>query len=70
MGKSNKIALEQFIEQRKKSYFDQNGTLDSLWYDEGIIFAITDYLSNNEPTKADYEYARKEYDIFLEQYIK
>ena len=67
---NNKITLEQFIAQRQKSYFDQNGTLDSLWFDEGIAFAVTDYLSKYEPTKADYEFARKEYDIELDEYRK
>ena len=59
--------LEKYVEQEKQWYLDHYGTLDWQWYDEGLIYAVLDYLSSCEPTDEDREYAKKELELNLDE---
>lgn len=37
--------LKNYVEQKKQWYLDKYGKLDWQWYDEGLVWAIEDYLS-------------------------
>ena len=37
--------LEAYVQQKKQWYLDKYGKLDWQWYDEGLIWAIQDYVS-------------------------
>ena len=37
--------LEAYVQQKKQWYLDKYGKLDWQWYDEGLVWAIQDYVS-------------------------
>ncbi len=37
--------LQNYVEQQKQWYLDKYAKLDWAWYDEGLVWAIQDYLS-------------------------
>ena len=61
------MTLEKYVEQQKQWYIDHYGTLDWQWYDEGLIWAIQEYLGSWDPTDADREYAKQEAEIDLDE---
>ena len=62
--------LEAYVHEKKQWYLDEYGKLDWEWYDEGLIWAIQDYVSmKGEFTDADVEFLRRtefEPEYFLE----
>lgn len=62
--------LEAYVQEKKQWYLDKYGKLDWEWYDEGLIWAIQDYVSmKGEFTEADVEFLRRtefEPEYFLE----
>ena len=61
------MTLEKYVEQQKQWYLDHYGTLDWHWYDEGLLLTVLDYLSSWEPTNEDREYAKKEFELDLDE---
>lgn len=59
------MTLKKHVEKQKQWYFDHYGTLDWHWYDEGLVWAVLDYLSSYDPTNEDREYAKKELELDL-----
>lgn len=52
--------LEAYVQQKKQYYLDKYGKLDWQWYDEGLIWAIQDYVSmKGEFTAADLEFLKR-----------
>ena len=52
--------LEAYVKAKKQWYFDKYGKLDWQWYDEGIVWAIQDYLSmKGEFSEADVEFLHR-----------
>ena len=47
------MTLEAFVSKRKKEY---EGEPHWMWEDEGVVYAIEDYLSSYEPTTEDLIY--------------
>ena len=37
-------SLRNYVEGSKQWYLDEYGKLDWQWYDEGVVWAIQDYL--------------------------
>lgn len=51
--------LKNYVEQKKQWYLDKYGKLDWQWYDEGLVWAIEDYLSMKvEFTEEDVTYLK------------
>ena len=49
--------LEAYVNEHKQFYLDTYGKLDWHWYDEGLVYAIQDYVSmRGEFTEADVEF--------------
>ena len=61
------MTLEKYIEKQKQWYLDHYGTLDWQWYDEGLIWAVQEYLGSWEPTDEDRKYAEKELELNLDE---
>lgn len=59
------MTLEKYVEQQKQWYLDDYGTLDQQWFDEGLIWAIKEYLVSWDPTDEDRKYAKEEAGIDL-----
>ena len=62
--------LEAYVNEKKQWYLDEYGELDWQWYDEGLIWAIQDYVSmRGEFTEEDVEFLKStelEPEYFLE----
>ena len=62
--------LEAYVQEKKQWYLDEYGKLDWQWYDEGLIWAIQDYVSmRGEFSDADVEFLHRtefEPEYFLE----
>lgn len=50
--------LKNYVEERKQLYLEKYGKLDWHWFDEGLAWAIGDYLSSCELTRADEMFLR------------
>lgn len=63
--------LEAYVQKKKQYYLDKYSKLDWQWYDEGLIWAIQDYVSmKGEFTEADVEFLKQtelEPEYFLEE---
>ncbi len=67
MGLTN---LKNYVEKQKQWYLEKYGKLDWQWHDEGIVWAIEDYLSMKGGfTKDDIEFL-KENDFVPEDFIE
>lgn len=52
--------LEAYVQKKKQWYLDKYGKLDWHWYDEGIVYAIQDYVSmKGEFTEEDVEFLHR-----------
>lgn len=51
----NYTTLQAFVSERKKDY---EGKPDWMWEDEGVVYAIEDYLSSYEATPEDVAYMK------------
>lgn len=60
------MTLEKYVEQQKQWYLDHYGALDWQWYDEGLIWAVLEYLSSWDPTDEDRKYSEKELELDLD----
>ena len=64
-------SLESYVNKKKQWYLDKYGKLDWQWYDEGIVWAIQDYVSmTGEFTEEDVEFLHRtefEPEDFLEE---
>ena len=62
--------LQDYVEKQKQWYLDKYGKLDWQWYDEGLVWAIEDFLSmRGEFTEEDVVYL-KELGFGPEDFIK
>lgn len=53
-------SLRGCVEKAKATYMRRYNALNYLWYDEGLVWAIQDYLScNGKFTKADVKYLKE-----------
>lgn len=53
-------SLESYVNEKKQWYLDKYGKLDWQWYDEGLIWAIQDYVSmTGEFTDKDVEFLHR-----------
>lgn len=51
------MELREFVECRKNEYYaDLKPTSTDYWEDEGLVYAIQDYLSSCDPTDNDVAY--------------
>lgn len=50
-----RMTLQKCVEDAKKRY---EGKPAWMWNDEGIVYAMQDYMSSCELTEADREYAK------------
>ena len=49
--------LEAYVNEHKQFYLDLYGKLDWRWYDDGLVYAIQDYVGMmGEFTTADVEF--------------
>ena len=49
--------LEAYVQEKKQWYLDEYGELDWQWYDEGLVWAIQDYISmRGEFSEEDVEF--------------
>lgn len=54
------VNLEMYVNEQKKWYLEKYGELNWRWYDEGLYYAIADYVSmRGEFTKEDVEFLRR-----------
>jgi hypothetical protein len=54
------ITLEDYVNEKKQWYLNQYGKLDWQWYDEGLVWAIQDYVSmNGEFSDADIDFLHR-----------
>ena len=52
--------LEAYVNEHKQFYLDTYGKLDWRWYDEGLVYAIQDYVSTRgEFSNADVEFLHR-----------
>lgn len=52
--------LEACVNEYKQFYLDLYGKLDWRWYDEGLVYAIQDYVGMmGEFTEADVEFLHR-----------
>ena len=52
--------LEAYVNEHKQWYLDNFGKLDWKWYDEGLVYAIQDYVSmRGEFSEEDVEFLRR-----------
>jgi hypothetical protein len=52
--------LEAYVNEHKQFYLDTYGKLDWHWYDEGLVYAIQDYVSMKcEFTEEDVEFLHR-----------
>ena len=52
--------LEAYVNEHKQFYLDLYGKLDWRWYDEGLVYAIQDYVGMmGEFTTADVEFLHR-----------
>ena len=52
--------LEAYVNEKKQWYLEEYGKLDWQWYDEGLIWAIQDYVSmRGEFSVADIEFLNR-----------
>lgn len=52
--------LEACVNEHKQFYLDLYGKLDWRWYDEGLVYAIQDYVGMmGEFTEADVEFLHR-----------
>lgn len=52
--------LQNYVEQQKQWYLDKYAKLDWGWYDEGLVWAIQDYLSmKGDFTEDDVAYLKE-----------
>ena len=52
--------LEAYVQEKKQWYLDKYDKLDWQWYDEGLVWALQDYLSmTGEFTETDVEFLRR-----------
>ena len=62
--------LEAYVQEKKQWYLDEYVELDWQWYDEGLVWAIQDYVSmRGEFTEEDVEFLYRtefEPEYFLE----
>ena len=54
------VNLEMYVNEQKKWYLEKYGELNWKWYDEGLYYAIADYVSmRGEFTQEDVEFLRR-----------
>jgi hypothetical protein len=54
------VNLEMHVNEQKKWYLEKYGELNWKWYDEGLYYAIADYVSmRGEFTEADVEFLHR-----------
>lgn len=52
--------LEVYVNEQKQWYLEEFGELDWQWYDEGLYYAIADYVSmRGEFSDADVEFLHR-----------
>ena len=52
--------LESYVQEKKQWYLDKYGKLGWEWYDEGLVWAIQDYVSmTGEFTESDVEFLHR-----------
>ena len=52
--------LEAYVNEHKSWYLDKYGKLDWHWYDEGLYYAIADYVSMmGEFSEEDKEFLKR-----------
>ncbi len=52
--------LEDYVNEQKQWYLEEFGELDWQWYDEGLYYAIADYVSmRGEFSDADVEFLHR-----------
>jgi hypothetical protein len=52
--------LEAYVNEHKQFYLDLYGKLDWRWFDEGLVYAIQDYVSmTGEFTESDVEFLHR-----------
>ena len=52
--------LEAYVNEHKQWYLEEFGELDWQWYDEGLYYAIADYVSmRGEFSEADVEFLHR-----------
>ena len=52
--------LEAYVKEHQQFYLDLYGKLDWHWYDEGLVYAIQDYVSmKGEFTAEDVEFLHR-----------
>ncbi len=52
--------LEAYVNEQKQWYLEEFGELDWQWYDEGLYYAIADYVSmRGEFSDADVEFLHR-----------
>ena len=55
-----KMTLESSVEKAKARYAQKYGANSWRWRDEGLTFAVGDFLSSCEMTESDWDYAKRE----------
>lgn len=61
-------SLREQIQERQVEYFAKFGCLDWHWYDEGLVWAIQDYLSCKGEFLEEDRAVLKEYDFIPEDF--
>lgn len=62
LGKTvpSKMMLESSVEEAKARYAQKYGPDSWQWRDEGLAYAVGDFLSSREMTESDWDYAKRE----------
>ena len=55
-----RMTLELSVEKAKARYAQKYGADSWQWRDEGIVFAVGDFLSSCEMTESDWDFAKRE----------
>ena len=55
-----KMTLESSVEKAKSRYEKKYGANSWQWRDEGLTFAVGDFLSSCEMTESDWDFAKRE----------